>query len=73
MNMSEAFSVPYFKENFKQYIERNKDVFTKTHAMNAYYRSIVGTLINDNLNKNSEIVRRIRNLETAYIEIKNQI
>jgi YvfG protein len=70
--VSEAFSVPYFKENFQQYIERNKDVFTKTHAMNAYYRSIVGTLINDNLNKNSEIVRRIRNLETAYIEIKNE-
>lgn len=70
--MSEAFSVPYFKENFQQYIERNNDVFTKTHAMNAYYRSIVGTLINDNLNKNSEIVRRIRNLEIAYIEIKNE-
>ena len=70
--MSEAFSVPYFKENFRQFIEKNKDVVTKTHAMNAYYRSIVGTLINDNLNKNSETVRRIRNLETAYIEVKNE-
>lgn len=69
--MAEQFSVAFFEENFKQYIERNKDVFTKNHAMNAYYRSIVGTLINDNLNKNGEIVRRIRNLETAYNQVKN--
>jgi hypothetical protein len=70
--MSESFSIPYFEENLRQYIERNRDVFTKNHAMNAYYRSIVGTLINDNLNKNGEIVRRIRNLEEAYKNVKNE-
>jgi hypothetical protein len=70
--MSESFSIPYFEENLRQYIDRNRDVFTKNHAMNAYYRSIVGTLINDNLNKNGEIVRRIRNLEEAYKNIKNE-
>lgn len=69
--MAEQFSVKFFEENFLQYIDRNKDVFTKSHAMNAYYRSIVGTLINDHLNKNGEIVRRIRNLEEAYTNIKN--
>ncbi|MFC7371011.1 protein YvfG [Fictibacillus iocasae] len=70
--MSESFSIPYFEENLRQFIERNADVFTKTHAMNAYYRSIVGTLINDNLNKNGEIVRRIRNLEEAYKNVKSE-
>ncbi|MFC0187479.1 protein YvfG [Fictibacillus aquaticus] len=70
--MSESFSIPYFEENLRQYIDRNRDVFTKNHAMNAYYRSIVGTLINDNLNKNGEIVRRIRNLEEAYKNVKNE-
>ncbi|MCA0989246.1 protein YvfG [Guptibacillus algicola] len=66
----EPFSTPFFEENFKQYIKKNNDVFTKLEAMNSYYRSVVSSMIYDNLNKNSEIVRRIRNLDTAYKTVK---
>lgn len=62
----EQFSVAFFEENFHTYAEQNEDVFTKQQAMNSYYVSMVSTLVNDNINKNSEIVKRIRNLNTAY-------
>ncbi|WP_221565473.1 protein YvfG [Alkalihalobacillus sp. TS-13] len=62
----EQFSVAFFEENFKTYAEQNDDVFSKQQAMNSYYVSMVSTIINDNINKNSELVKRIRNLNTAY-------
>ncbi|MCF6137839.1 protein YvfG [Pseudalkalibacillus berkeleyi] len=62
----EQFSVAFFEENFHTYAEQNEDVFSKHQAMNSYYVSMVSTLVNDNINKNSEIVKRIRNLNTAY-------
>ncbi|MGP4080983.1 protein YvfG [Pseudalkalibacillus sp. R45] len=62
----EQFSVAFFEENFKTYAEHNEDVFSKQQAMNSYYVSMVSTIINDNINKNSELVQRIRNLNTAY-------
>ncbi|WP_270182382.1 protein YvfG [Alkalihalobacillus sp. CinArs1] len=68
----EPFSIPFFEENFRQYIKKNDDVFSKQEAMNSYYRSVVSSMIYDNLNKNSEIVRRIRNLDTAYKTIKEE-
>lgn len=68
----EPFSTPFFEENFRQYIHKNRDVFTKLEAMNSYYRSVVSSMIYDNLNKNSEIVRRIRNLDGAYKTVKEE-
>ncbi|MCA0173520.1 protein YvfG [Bacillus sp. RAR_GA_16] len=68
----EPFSTPFFEENFRQYIYKNRDVFTKLEAMNSYYRSVVSSMIYDNLNKNSEIVRRIRNLDGAYKTVKEE-
>ncbi|WLR58412.1 protein YvfG [Guptibacillus hwajinpoensis] len=68
----EPFSTPFFEENFRQYIQKNRDVFSKLEAMNSYYRSVVSSMIYDNLNKNSEIVRRIRNLDSAYKTIKQE-
>ncbi|MCF6408385.1 protein YvfG [Pseudalkalibacillus salsuginis] len=62
----EQFSVAFFEENFKTFVEQNEDVFSKQQAMNSYYVSMVSTIINDNINKNSELVKRIRNLNTAY-------
>ncbi|WP_408006700.1 protein YvfG [Pseudalkalibacillus sp. A8] len=62
----EQFSVAFFEENFKTYAEQNEDVFSKQQAMNSYYVSMVSTIINDNINKNSELVKRIRNLNAAY-------
>ncbi|TLS37992.1 protein YvfG [Pseudalkalibacillus caeni] len=67
----QQFSVPFFEENFRQFINKNNDVFSKIEAMNSYYRSVVSSLIYDNLNKNSEVVRRLRNLDTAYQNVKN--
>lgn len=66
----EQFSVAFFEENFRTYSEQNDDVFNKTQALNSYYVSMVSTLINDNINKNSEIVKRIRNLNTAYQNVR---
>lgn len=66
----EQFSVRFFEENFKNFIKQNDDVFSKAEAMNSYYRTVVSTIIMDHLNKNSELVRRIRNLEEAYQNIK---
>ncbi|WP_349407726.1 protein YvfG [Pseudalkalibacillus sp. SCS-8] len=68
----EQFSVPFFEENFRTYTEQNKDVFDKQQAMNSYYVSMVSTLINDNINKNSEIVKRVRNLNTAYQNVRSK-
>ncbi|RBW71377.1 protein YvfG [Bacillus taeanensis] len=69
--MHQQFSVAFFEESLRLHIERNKDILSKLEAINGYYRSIVSTLISDNLTKNSEIVKRIRNLEEAYHNIKN--
>jgi hypothetical protein len=66
----EQFSVAFFEENFRTYSEQNEDVFNKTQALNSYYVSMVSTLINDNINKNSEIVKRIRNLNAAYQNVR---
>ena len=68
--MSELFSVRYFEENLRQHIEMNKQYQNKLDAMNSYYRSVVSTLINQSLTKNSEIVRRLQNLDEAYNKVK---
>ncbi|MFP3360945.1 protein YvfG, partial [Planococcus sp. SIMBA_143] len=39
----EPFSTPFFEENFRQYIQKNRDVFSKLEAMNSYYRSVVSS------------------------------
>jgi hypothetical protein len=67
----EQFSVVFFEENFKKYIEQNNDVFTKIEAMNSYYRTMVSSIIQDHINKNSELIRRVRNLDEAYLNVKN--
>ncbi|WLD91979.1 protein YvfG [Alkalihalobacillus sp. AL-G] len=66
----EQFSVAFFEENFLQFAKQNSDVFSKHQAMNNYYVSMVSTIINDNINKNSELVKRIRNLDTAYQKVR---
>jgi hypothetical protein len=68
--MAELFSVRYFEENLRQHIEMNKEFQSKVDAMNSYYRSIVSTLINQQLTKSSEIVRRLQNLDEAYNKVK---
>jgi hypothetical protein len=68
--LAELFSVRYFEENLRQHIEMNKEFQSKVDAMNSYYRSIVSTLINQQLTKSSEIVRRLQNLDEAYNKVK---
>jgi len=70
--MSELFSVRYFEENLRQHIEMNKQFQNKVDAMNSYYRSIVSTLIHQPLTKNSEVVRRLQNLDEAYNKVKSE-
>jgi hypothetical protein len=67
----EQFSVVFFEGNFKKYIEQNNDVFSKIEAMNSYYRTMVSSIIQDHINKNSELIRRVRNLDEAYQNVKN--
>ncbi len=70
MSNTDKFSVDYFKEALTVHIEKSKEVLTPVQAANSYYRSVVSTIIHDHLNKNFELVRRIRNLDEAYNEIK---
>ncbi len=66
---NEMFSKDRLAENFRGYIIKNQNHFTKIQAMNSYYKVVVGSILDDQINKNSEIVRRIRNLEEAYQEV----
>mgnify|MGYP001488067691 CR=1 FL=1 len=70
--MSQLFSVPYFEENFRQYIQMNKGKSSKIDAMNSYYRSVVSTLIYDQLTKNAEVLKRLQNLDQAYNHVKKE-
>ncbi|KXZ20165.1 hypothetical protein AXI59_13030 [Bacillus nakamurai] len=67
--MSELFSVPYFIENFTQHIEMNPNE-DRIHAMNSYYRSVVSTLVQDQLTKNAVVLKRIQHLDEAYNKVK---
>ncbi|RYL93111.1 hypothetical protein EWI07_08410 [Sporolactobacillus sp. THM7-4] len=70
---SDLFSVDYFKKAIRLQIRKNSDVFTPVQTMNSYYHTVVSAIIQDRINKNFELIRRIRNLDTAYKEIKNEI
>ncbi|TCP18321.1 YvfG protein [Scopulibacillus darangshiensis] len=70
MANTDKFSVDYFKEALRVHIEKSKDVLNPVQAANSYYRSVVSTIIHDHLNKNFELVRRIRNLDEAYNNVK---
>jgi hypothetical protein len=67
--MSQLFSVKYFEENFRQYLDMNRQM-KKIDAMNSYYRTVVSSLVNQQLIKSNDIVQRIRNLDQAYENIK---
>ncbi|MGG4491537.1 protein YvfG [Metabacillus idriensis] len=69
--MSELFSVPYFEQNFKEHIKQNEGLVPKLDAMNRYYRSVVSALVQDQLTKNSVVLKRIQNLDEAYNTIKS--
>ncbi|WEG12162.1 protein YvfG [Pullulanibacillus sp. KACC 23026] len=70
---TDKFSVDYFKEALTLHVEKNKDYVTFTHAMNSFYRSMVSTIIADNLNKNFELIRRLKNLDQAYNDVKEEL
>lgn len=73
MNHADNFSAEYFKEAFEVHIAKNKAYMKPVHAANSYYRSVVSSIIYDNLNKNFELIRRIRNLDAAYQEVKQDL
>ncbi|MFD1739394.1 protein YvfG [Bacillus salitolerans] len=70
--MIDLFSEEYFVEHLRKHVEMHAEFTDKTDAMNSYYRSIVSTLVTENLTKCSETLRRIRNLEAAYATVKSQ-
>ncbi|NGP45322.1 protein YvfG [Bacillaceae bacterium SIJ1] len=63
----QLFSVDYFVDSFTAHAEKHHEMRTQD-AINAYYRSVVSTLVQDRLTKNSEIMRRLRNLDEAYTQ-----
>lgn len=71
--MSQMFSVRYFEENLRQHIKMNEGTASKVDAMNSYYRSVVSTLVHDQLTKNAEVLKRIQNLDIAYNNIKAEL
>ncbi|WP_243290352.1 protein YvfG [Bacillus sp. FJAT-47783] len=68
--MTQLFSVQYFEESIRQHIKMNAATSSKIDAMNSYYRSVVSTLVHDQLTKNAEVLKRIQNLDTAYNNVK---
>ncbi|WP_141603554.1 protein YvfG [Terrilactibacillus laevilacticus] len=73
MANTDKFSVDFFTEALTLHIEKNKDVMTPTQAANSYFHSVVSAIIHDNLNKNFELVRRVRNLDEAYNKVKEKM
>mgnify|MGYP001319152889 CR=1 FL=1 len=69
----EIFSVDYFKEALKVQIEKNKAHMSPIHAMNSYYRSVVSSTIYDNRRKKIDLIMRLRNLDQAYNEIREEL
>lgn len=72
MTVTQLFSIQYFEENLRQHIQMYKGKASKLDAMNSYYRSVVSTLIHDQLTKNREVLKRIQNLDQAYQNVKDE-
>lgn len=70
---SDLFSVDYFKQALRLQISKSTQALTPVQAMNSYYHTVVSAIIQDRMNKNFELIRRIRNLDTAYKEIREEI
>lgn len=68
--MTQLFSIQYFEESIRQHIKMNEGTSSKVDAMNSYYRSVVSTLVHDQLTKNAEVLKRIQNLDIAYNNVK---
>lgn len=70
---SNLFSVDYFKNALQLQIRKNDGRFTPNQTLNSYYHTVVSAIIQDRINKNFELIRRIRNLDTAYNAVKENI
>ncbi|MFT8870668.1 MAG: protein YvfG [Sporolactobacillus sp.] len=70
---SSLFSVDYFKNALRLQIEKNGHPCPPLQTMNSYYHTVVSAIIQDRINKNFELIRRIRNLDAAYREVKNEL
>lgn len=70
---SNLFSVDYFKEALRLQINKNSDHFSPNQTLNSYYHTVVSAIIQDRINKNFELIRRIRNLDAAYKAVKEEI
>lgn len=70
---SNLFSVDYFKKALRLQIEKDSHISSPAQAMNSYYHSVVSAIIQDRINKNFELIRRIRNLDAAYKAVKEEI
>lgn len=69
---SNLFSIDYFKQALRLQIKKNASQMTPTQAMNSYYHTVVSAVIQDRINKNFELIRRIRNLDSAYRAVKQE-
>ncbi|MCQ2011566.1 MAG: protein YvfG [Sporolactobacillus sp.] len=70
---SDLFSVDYFKDALHLQLKKNGDIQTPVQTMNSYYHTVVSAIIQDRINKNFELMRRIRNLDAAYKEVKEEV
>jgi YvfG protein. len=70
---SNLFSVDYFKNALRLQIRKNDGRFTPNQTLNSYYHTVVSAIIQDRINKNFELIRRIRNLDSAYHAVKEEV
>lgn len=70
---SHLFSVDYFKKALKKQIEKNGNRLTPVQSMNSYYHSVVSAIIQDKINKNFELICRIRHLDEAYQAVNEEV
>lgn len=70
---SNLFSVDYFKNALALQIKKSNGQMTPNQTLNSYYHTVVSAIIQDRINKNFELIRRIRNLDAAYNAVKKEI
>lgn len=70
---SNLFSVDYFKNALRLQIRKNDGRFAPNQTLNSYYHTVVSAIIQDRINKNFELIRRIRNLDSAYNAVKEEV
>nr|WP_285801403.1 protein YvfG [Exiguobacterium sp. s130] len=68
----QLFTTERLIANFKEYIRQNEAHLTKRNALNAYYKTVAGSILSDRIAKNADLIVRMRHLEEAYQHVAQE-